>query len=276
MNTTNYSKLDHPLINQFLFHPRKSNQSSNDSDLINYLIPIDDTVQIGAKLHMKDHQFPTILFFHGNGEIASDYDDLASEYHQVGLNFIPVDYRGYGTSTGSPSASTMIKDAHAIFTHIRNWLDKEGYTGSLIIMGRSLGSASALEIAFSYSQQYKGLIIESGFANTIPLLRRLGISTEALSLTEDDGFRNIQKIQSVVSPTLILHARHDQIIPIEDAELLQSFSGARNKQLQIVPHADHNTIIMVAGKLYFTEIKKFVDKIDGKREKRFFRKKVTP
>jgi hypothetical protein len=44
---------------------------------------------------------------------------------------------------------------------------------------------------------------------------------------------------------------------------LQAESGARNKQFQVVPGADHNTIMAVAGNLYFETIKQFINKILG-------------
>lgn len=53
---------------------------------------------------------PTLLFFHGNGEIVEDYDDIAQIYLKLGINFLPVDYRGYGRSTGSPTVTAMMRD----------------------------------------------------------------------------------------------------------------------------------------------------------------------
>lgn len=66
----------------------------------------------------------------------------------MGLNFLPVDYRGYGHSTSPrPSVSAMLRDAHVVFEYTRKWLQLNGCKGPLIVMGRSLGSASALELA---------------------------------------------------------------------------------------------------------------------------------
>ncbi|MCK7515883.1 MAG: lysophospholipase [Desulfobacterales bacterium] len=84
-----------------------------------------------------------ILFFHGNGEIVDDYDDLGPFYNRLGINFLAVDYRGYGNSTGKPTTSAMLADCHVIFKFVNDWLREKGYTGALIVMGRSLGSASA-------------------------------------------------------------------------------------------------------------------------------------
>ncbi|KPA19247.1 temperature sensitive supressor [Candidatus Magnetomorum sp. HK-1] len=268
-----YSQLDQPGITQFLFHPRKDTQLPSPESL-DFAVPIEENVTVNVRFHMNKKNSPNILFFHGNGEIVSDYDDLAPIFHQYGLNFIAADYRGYGKSTGNPSASAMINDAHTIFKYFVDWLQKNDFSGPKIIMGRSLGSASALEIAANYSADISGLIIESGFASTVKLLMRLGIPARQMGITEQQGFNNLLKITHFMKPTLIIHAQNDQIIPISDAENLQSHCGARSKQFQMVPGADHNNILMVAGKHYFELIKAFTNKIEGIRIKKFFRKKT--
>jgi len=268
-----YSQLDQPGITQFLFHPRKDTGSTSIESL-DSSVPVDDNITVNVRFHMDKNDFPNILFFHGNGEIVSDYDDIAPVYHQNGLNFVAADYRGYGKSTGNPSASNMIKDSHIIFKHFIDWLKKNNFSGPIIVMGRSLGSAPALELAANYSKDISGLIIESGFASTVKLLMRLGIPARDMGLTEQKGFNNLLKISNFMKPTLIIHAQNDLIIPISDAENLQSYCGARSKQFQMVPGADHNSIMMVAGKQYFELIKAFTNKIEGKRIKKFFRKKT--
>ena len=52
---------------------------------------------------VADPAAPSILFFHGNGEIVADYDDLGPLYNRMGINFLAADYRGYGRSTGRPT-----------------------------------------------------------------------------------------------------------------------------------------------------------------------------
>jgi hypothetical protein len=265
------SILDQSGVTHMLFHPRPD-MGQPSLEALDCLVPVDANVNVNVRFHMFETASPNILFFHGNGEIVSDYDDLAPIYHQYGINFIASDYRGYGKSSGSPTASTMLNDAHVVFRYVVDWLKKNGYTGTLVIMGRSLGSAPALEVASNYSDEIGGLIIESGFASTVKLLTRLGIPAAQMGIREQHGFNNLQKISFFMKHTLIIHAQHDLIIPIEDAENLQSYCGARSKQFQMVPNADHNNIMMLAGKLYFELIQAFINKIEGKRIKKFYRK----
>ncbi len=270
-----YAKLDQAEVLQALFHPRKEIGSSLPPNAIDYGITVEtveEAIRIGARFHMAGVEDPNILFFHGNGEIVSDYDTIGPMYNEHGLSLLAVDYRGYGSSGGVPTVSSMMRDAHVIFKEVRSWLKDENRTGPLIIMGRSIGSACALELAPSYEGDISGVIIESGFAQTVPLLNCLGVDTQALGITEADGFKNVQKIAQFTKPTLIMHARHDQFIPVMSAETLQVQCAARRKEFQMVPGADHNTIMLRTGKLYFENIKRFTDKIEGKRPRRYLRR----
>jgi pimeloyl-ACP methyl ester carboxylesterase len=268
-----YAKLDQPGVVQFLFHPRREFDSTPPPGAIDYEIVVEEGVGVGARFHVTGTAAPNILFFHGNGEIVSDYDSIGPLYNEHGLSFLAVDYRGYGRSGGTPNVSSMMRDTHVIFKEIRTWLKRENRPGPLVVMGRSLGSACALELAASYEDDISGLIIDSGFALTVPLLNCLGVDTQTLGITEMDGFKNIQKIAQFTKPTLIIHAQYDQFIPVTTAEILQVQCMARSKEFRMVPGADHNTILVQTGKLYFEIIKRFTNKIEGKREKRFYRRK---
>lgn len=254
----NLSLYDRPEITSFLFYPRTDNSKAYGPNMLDLDIPVDEGVVIGARLHIAEKNSPVILFFHGNGEVVSDYDDLGALYTRMNINFLPVDYRGYGRSTGRPSVSAMIKDCHGIYKFIKDWLRDNGYTGKLIIMGRSLGSASALELASQYKNDINGLIIESGFAYALPLLQLLGVNTEALGIKEEDGLNNIGKIMEFTNPTLVIHAERDHIIPFSDGKTLFESSRAQNKQFLKIPGANHNDIFAVGLKEYMNAVRQLV------------------
>ncbi len=271
--TLDYSKLDQPEVLNAIFHSRKEILSAPlPPNAVDHGIAVDEGVRLHARIYLAGKEDPSILFFHGNGEIVSDYDMIGPMYSKYGINFMAVDYRGYGNSGGEPSVTDMMEDSRIIFSSFKDWLAAGEYTGPLLVMGRSLGSAPALEIAASFQEQIAGLIIESGFATTLPLLLKLGVDVQRLDITEDDGFHNVRKISSITKPTLILHGQLDEIIPVYSAALLQAESTARSKELQIVPGASHNTIIAQAGEMYFSVIKQFINKIGGFKPRRRLRK----
>ena len=126
--------MDLNIISSFLFHPRQSYQDKGEND---FLIDIKDSVQVGIRLHLINKSFPTILFFHGNGEIGPEYDDIAQVYNKQNINFIIADFRGYGFSNGVPDVKNTQSDAHIILDFVLKYLKGKKYSGSLIL--RPLG-----------------------------------------------------------------------------------------------------------------------------------------
>lgn len=203
------------------------------------------------------------MYFHGNGETVNDHNEIAYMYNKHGMNLFVTTYRGYGWSTGSPTVAAMMADAQKTFDFLVQYMKENEYTGKIFVMGRSLGSASAIELASKEENPIKGLIIESGFADLAPLAERLGVDVVAAGFTEEDGFNSAAKMETIERPTFILHGQKDELIPVSEGGKLQAACGARNKQFQIIPGAGHNTMISTAGELYFTTIKNFIDTITG-------------
>lgn len=255
LSSTGYRVLDLPEISDSIFHPRAEwGAESGQDDEKNHLIPVAPDIHIGARFHIASSGSPNILFFHGNGEIVADYDDLGPLYNRMGINFLVADYRGYGQSSGTPSVSTMMTDCHTIYDYALQWLRNNGFDAPLLVMGRSLGSASALELAAAHPEDLGGIIIESGFAYAEPLLKLLGVDVKRIGFEEEMGFRNVDKIKRFPGPTLIIHAEFDHIIPFSDGEALYQASTARHKQLVKIEGANHNDIFARDLKTYMQAI----------------------
>ncbi|MGB5230867.1 MAG: alpha/beta hydrolase [Desulfoprunum sp.] len=260
---TEHCILDRPEYLAHIFFPVPADRSPLPDNAEDVFITVTEGVRLGCRLYAAAPDSPTILYFHGNGEVVSDYDEIADDYRRQGLNLFIATYRGYGWSDGTPTVTAMFSDALTISSFVTGWLAENKFGGPLIVMGRSLGSASAIEIALHHGQHYKGMILESGFADTLPLAEALGIGLDGVDIREQDCFNNGGKIAGIKLPTLILHGARDQLIPPYQAEKLQMQSGARNKQFLLIPGADHNSLITMAGVRYFQCIRKFIDEICG-------------
>jgi len=257
-----HSPLDRPEVLMSLFHPRPEwGGREPGAAWQDVLIPVEADIVVGGRFHMAEKASPNILFFHGNGEIVADYDEFGPMYNRMGINFLAADYRGYGRSTGAPTVTAMMRDCHVILEYVRNWLAENGHEGPLVAMGRSLGSASALELAANYPGAIDALVIESGFADAGPLLRLLGIEPRSLGYSEETGFRNIDKIRGYDGPTLVIHAERDHIIPFSDGKALYDASPARDKTLLKIPGANHNDIFMRGLSEYMQAIRTLAGKL---------------
>jgi len=247
--------MDINILSSFLFHPRQSYQDIDENDI---LIDVEDNVQVGIRLHLINKSAPTILFFHGNGEIGPEYDDIARVYNQKYINFIIADFRGYGFSSGVPNVKNTQSDSHFILDFVLKYLKEKNYSGPLILMGRSLGSVSVLELAKRYPQDFSGLIIESGFADEEPLFILIGTTADQAGYNKEDGFLNGEKIKKYPGPLLIIHAEQDHIVPFSQGELLYNSCPSKDKIFLPIPNANHNNILGRSPQKYFEEVEKFI------------------
>ncbi len=223
-----------------------------------YPVEVEAGIKINCANWVAGKEHPSILFFHGNGEMAVDYDWIAPFYNRRGINLFVADYRGYGSSDGKPTISNMLGDAQAIYLSFKEMMRQEGFNRSLFVMGRSLGSMPAIELAFSYQDEIKGLIIESGSANNFRRLWHFLRAEERELISGESLFLNKVKVRQVYKPTLIIHGQFDQAVSDEEIEELYRNSGAQDKKTLVIPGADHNDIMICDPDLYFGTIEKFV------------------
>jgi alpha-beta hydrolase superfamily lysophospholipase len=101
------------------------------------------------------------------------------------------------------------------------------------------------------------LIIDSGFADTFALLKRLGWQVRDYE-DERFGFKNTEKISRILVPTLIIHGEKDSLIPLQQGEKLYNSCAAANKQLIRIKNAGHNTLFRMGMWQYFEAIQKFI------------------
>ena len=236
--------MDRPEILERLFFPRRElPEEARPRNGMSHAIKVAENVSIGCRFYPSTKSGPSLLYFHGNGEIADDYDYVAPIYQERGINLFVADYRGYGISDGSPGCAALIADSHPLFRGFVSFLQDQGYGGNLFVMGRSLGSAPAIEVAYHYQRQLKGLIVESGFAAQRNQLARLGVSHFFKDPKEVIGFGNDLKIKEIRIPTLIIHGERDELIPVGEGRTLFALSGAHEKKSLFVAGAGHNDLL---------------------------------
>ena len=254
--------LDQPDVLRVLFHPRRESMlAPHPLDVCQVTVKVEPGLHIGGRLYPAGPQAPAILYYHGNGEIAADYDGIAPLYTRMGVTLLVMDYRGYGRSDGAPTARYLLADAVTVFDAVGRIFEDNGLApAQLYVMGRSLGSAAAIEVALHAGEQLAGLILESGFADTFALLARLGVRIQGADDARD-GFGNPAKMERISTRTLVIHGQADVLIPASDGQELYRRCAALDKQLALIPRAGHNDLMMVGMAQYFEAIRAFVHSV---------------
>lgn len=256
-----YSLLDRIALRAPLFYPQRS-ESSPPAFATDHLIEVASDVSLGARFYLGDIDWPTILYFHGNGEVAADHDDIAPHYHRIGINLFVADYRGYGQSSGQPTFVSLIADAHAVAERFHAMLDDRQMRGPRFVMGRSLGAHPALELAARRPDRLRGVIIESGAADMRRLYERFAApapSIEAEALIAS----NESKIACVTLPALLLHGERDTLIPPVFAQHVHDLIRSAERTIVIIARAGHNDIFWVGGERYLGAVQRFVRQHGG-------------
>lgn len=238
-----------------IFFPR-SDESPPPDGATDHLVDVGFGIVVAARFYVRDPAFPTLLYFHGNGEVASDHDDIAPFYHEIGANLFVAEFRGYGRSSGQPSIEHLVFDAHPVVDYFHAHLDAAGFNDRRFLMGRSLGSQPALEAAANNAARMSGLIIESGAASIQRYFARLGIEPtgDAATLVA----QHQEKIRSIRLPALIIHGEQDDLVPVTQAAELYDLLSETDRDLVLIAGAGHNDLLWRGMQQYFGAIQKMI------------------
>ncbi len=253
--------IDNPVVSRIVFYPRKIPVPEETEPNIKVLkFQINKNILIGGLFYLNNPNYPTILLFHGNGEIATDYQYFIDFFFKCGVNLAVVDFRGYGFSSGEPYYTSLIIDALPTYNEFTKWMNQNSISDSVFILGRSLGSICVSEIGSHNPESLRGIIFESGFASIYDLMSRLfrvtgsQITPELLS-----EYSNDTRIRKFKKPTLVIHGTNDFIIPYHQGELIfENIPEEVEKKLVLIEGAGHNNIFSFEEE-YTTPLKDFIN-----------------
>jgi fermentation-respiration switch protein FrsA (DUF1100 family) len=151
------------------------------------------------------------------------------------LNVFAFDYRGYGRSEGSPHEAGVLADGHAA----HQWLAKRAgiQPNEIILMGRSLGGAVAVDLAATHGA--KGLILWNTFTSMPDVAARHFPWLPVRSLMRN-RYQSVDKIPKYSGPLLQVHGSSDQIIGFDLGENLFAAATTPDKKFIRVERGDHN------------------------------------
>lgn len=202
--------------------------------------------------HPNAHK--TVLFFHGNGGNISHRGDSIYIFHKLKLNVLIIDYPGYGESTGHPSEQALYQSANAAWHYLI--ADKKIKQKNIIIFGRSLGGAVAVDLAARVNAG--GLILESTFSSVRDVVDIVfsGLSSFIYLRYAFDSFSKINKVEA---PILVIHSPDDEVIPYILGRKLFEKVESEKSFLQI--GGGHNDGFMQSISPYMQKLRIFIQPI---------------
>ena len=204
---------------------------------------IDFSSEDGVPLHgwFLPHQDPRahVLFCYGNGEhVAFIAPVLKHLNEELNCSLFAFDYRGYGRSSGSPSEQGIFADSRA--AHIKFAQLADIKSSEVVVMGKSLGGAVAVELAAT--RTIRGLVLLRTFTS-IPDVASWLYPWFPVRWFMHSEFNSLHRIKSYDGPLLQGHGTADKVVPYVQGEQLFEASPSTRKQFVSIPGGTHNAPI---------------------------------
>ena len=193
----------------------------------------------------------TVLFLHGNAGNISHRIDTLQMFHRLGYSTLIFDYRGYGSSGGTPSEQGTYRDAEAAWRYLTE--QRRIPPCQIVLFGESLGGAVASWLAAR--QKPAALVIASGFTSAPDLAQHFYpyLPVRWLAHLRYDTRKNLR---AVAVPVLIAHSPEDEIIPFEHGQALYAAANSPKRFLEL--GGGHNDGFIFMRESWVRELKDFL------------------
>lgn len=189
---------------------------------------------------------PAVIFAHGNAELIDFCLEELLPLTRIGLAVLLVEYPGYGRSQGAPSQksiSTVFAAAHDMLAG-----RKDVNPNHIVLFGRSVGGGAVCSLAAR--RPSAALILQSSFTS----IRSFALKYFMPPFLVLDPFDNLSVVKNYTHPVLIIHGKHDEIIPFAHGV---SLHRAARKGTMIAYACGHNDL-PPDQRVYWHDIRMFL------------------
>ncbi|KAK9054553.1 hypothetical protein SSX86_025631 [Deinandra increscens subsp. villosa] len=193
----------------------------------------------------------TVLYSHGNAaDIGQMYELFIDLSIHLKVNLMGYDYSGYGQSSGKPSEHHTYADIEAAYKCL-----EESYNTKqedIILYGQSVGSGPTVNLA-ARLPRLRAVVLHS------PILSGLRVMYPVKHTYWFDIYKNIDKIQSVKCPVLVIHGTSDEVVDCSHGKQLWELCQEKYEPLWIKGGKHCNLELYPE---YIKHLKKFISAID--------------
>jgi alpha-beta hydrolase superfamily lysophospholipase len=201
-----------------------------------------------------------ILLFHGIGDRLVYWRRAQQRLARSGIASLVFHYSGYPGSSGSTTPDHLANDALAAYGSLRERIP----AGTLVfLLGFSLGSGLATEVAADLQPPPAGLILCEAFSTLRQAARRIARPAGFLANLLPDVWKSCQTVRNLPIPLLIVHSTGDALFPVSMAEEIHraaEASGVR-VELRVLEGHRHNAPYLTVPEDYWAEIVRFIQAV---------------
>lgn len=193
-----------------------------------------------------------IVYFHSNFEdIGRCYRFCAGVREKLKVNVLIVEYPAYGICPGDQCDElSAMECARAALRFVREVLRCP--QGSIVLMGRSIGTGLASQLATEH--RYGGLVLVCPFLSVKDLASDY-IGPAAAFITE--RLPNKANVKQVKFPCLFVHGQSDRMIPVQHSQEL--FAACSAKKFMVSPEQmSHNADLLKDASFFLEPMRTFL------------------
>ncbi len=178
---------------------------------------------------------PAVVYFGGRSEEVSWVVRDAARLFP-GMAVLAVNYRGYGASQGDPAENHMVEDGRLLF----DWLAERHHVDAqrVAVVGRSLGSGVAVQVALE--RPVHSLVLITPYDSILAIAKRR-FRAVPVEYVLRHRFESVKYAPALKSPTYVLRAATDDVVPHSHTDLLVAQLGRLHLD-ETVPDSDHMNI----------------------------------
>jgi pimeloyl-ACP methyl ester carboxylesterase len=194
---------------------------------------------------------PRVLVFHGNAGSALDRVYYLDLFEGAGAEVLLFEYPGYGSRPGQPSQDALVAGALAAVEQLRREDQR-----ALWLLGESLGSGVAAQVATRRPRDAAGLVLVTPFASMS------GVAAAhypflPVRLLLRDRWDSSAALGAYAGPVGLVIAGRDEVVGAAQGRLLASSLGARAR-VWVQPEAGHNSWSIVPELAPWPEVRAFL------------------
>lgn len=243
-----------------LYHPGGAPQLNPDRlglEWSDVRLTTEDGESLGAWFIEAENPNGCVLLSHGNAGNLEHRLGLAATLAEMGFSVLVYDYRGFGTSTGSPTEDGLYADGTAAY----QWLLDFGWKANEIVLwGESLGGGVATELATRFP--CAKLVLDHTFSSAVDA-GSYHYPWLPVNWLSRDRFESLEKLPRIHVPILIIHSPDDRVIPYEQAEQLQA--AAPDRTTLLTTEGGHNGLGFMARPRYRATVLEFLLPAEGEQ-----------
>jgi len=201
------------------------------------LVPREDGGKVPCIFLPFRHARFLVIYFHANAEdlgLCYPFCKIMRDLFQV--HVMAMEYPGYGICPGKADEAGIMANAEAVMRFATETLAWP--CDGIKLFGRSLGTGPCVALAAQY--EVAGVILISPFTSIRNLFQA---QVGSLAEVVNERFPNIELIDKLKSPTLIIHGQKDTLVPTEHGKEL--YALLKTRKMMVCPAAmSHNTSLL--------------------------------